>query len=143
MSLFGFFEKFTATSPTKERNDMLEGKLDTLKSINGYKGAAISDHTGEILMADIGTVQGELELTAATFNDIFRSAHAASKALELGVTQTMQILTENGIIMMACSGEDARAHIHVFAILEKDGNQALAKMALNRMVPEIVDELAG
>ena len=54
----------------------------------------------------------------------------------------MQIMTEEGIVMMACSGEESRVHIHVFAILEKDGNQALAKMALNKLVPEIVEEIA-
>ena len=144
MGLFSFIEKlYYAIGLKTEREVMLDDKLDALKSVNGYKGSAISDYTGEILAADVGSIKGDLALSAATFNDIFRSAHKASKDLDLGVTKTMQLMTEDGIVMMACSGEDARAHIHVFAILEKDGNQALAKMALNKMVPEIVDELAG
>ena len=132
----------TKTKADTEREVMLDDKLDSLKSINGYKGAAIADYTGEILVSDTGSIKGDLAMSAATFNDIFRSAHKASKDLDLGLTETMQILTSDGIVMMACSGEDARVHIHVFAIFEKDGNQALAKMALKKLVPQIVDELA-
>ncbi len=142
MGFFANFEKLINRNTSKKRTVMLDDKLDALKKINGYKGAAISDYTGEILVSDTGSLQGDLALSAATFNDIFRSAHQASKDLGLGVTHTMQIMTEEGIVMMACSGEESRVHIHVFAILEKDGNQALAKMALNKLVPDIVEELA-
>ena len=134
-------DKHAEAIPEKERVIMLEGKLDGLKGINGYKGAAITDYTGEVLISDVNNLKGDLELSAATFNDIFRSAHKASKDLDLGTTKTMQILTEDGIILMGCSGEDARTHIHVFVILESDGNQALAKMELNKTIPAIVDEL--
>jgi len=160
MDFFSLIEKFDNTRSLKtetnaeikaeteikvkrEREVMLDDKLDSLKSVNGYKGSAIADYTGEVLVSDIGSIKGDLEMSAATFNDIFRSAHKASKDLDLGMTETMQIMTSEGIVMMACSGEDARAHIHVFAIFEKDGNQALAKMALKKLVPQIVDELAG
>ena len=142
MGFITHFEKFINRKTSKKRTVMLDDKLDALKKINGYKGAAISDYTGDILTSDTGSLKGDLALSAATFNDIFRSAHQASKDLDLGVTQTMQILTEEGIVMMACSGEASRVHIHVFVILEKDGNQALAKMALNKLVPEIVEEIA-
>ena len=142
MSFFTVFERFGKTKSSTKREVMLENKLDSLKQVNGYKGAAISDYTGEVLISDVAQLEGDLEITSATFNDIFRSAHKASKELGLGVTQTMQIMTEDGIVIMSCSGEESRVHIHVFVILDKDGNQALAKMALKKLVPEIVEELA-
>lgn len=138
MDFFKLFGK-SKNDPEIERNVMLDDKLDGLKGINGYKGAAISDYTGDLLLSDKGSLKGNFDETSATFNDIFRSAHKASKALGLGVTKTMQIQTEDGLIMMACSGEDARAHVHVFVILEEDGNQALTRMELKKLVPKIVD----
>lgn len=144
MWIFSKFMKniHTESIPNKERTIMLEGKLDGLMGISGYKGAAIADYTGEILISDTKSLDGDLALSAATFNDIFRSAHKASKDLGLGVTKTMQIMTEDGIILMGCSGEEARTHIHVFVIFASDGNQALAKMELNKIIPQIVDELS-
>lgn len=123
---------------------MLEDTLlDDLKGINGYKAAAIADYTGEILISDNGTLGSDLAVSAATMNDIFRSAHKASKDLDLGVTQTMQLDTTGDIILMSCSGEDARAHIHVFTIFDKEGNRALAKMAMDKLIPKIVDKLTS
>jgi hypothetical protein len=43
---------------------------------------------------------------------------------------------------MACSGVDAAVHFHLIAVLTKDGNQALAKMQLDKMIPKIMKELS-
>lgn len=142
MNFFSILDKFIY-SP-KKRNVMLEdSQLDSLKGINGYKAAAIADYTGELLISDNGTLAGDLAVSAATMNDIFRSAHKASKDLDLGVTQMMQLETTGDIVLMACSGEDARAHIHVFAIFDKEGNRALAKIAMDKLVPQVVDSLTS
>ena len=123
---------------------MLEGKLESLKSINGYKASAIVDYTGDVLAHDAVGIKGEdLAYSAATFNDIFRMSHKTSKDLNLGMTKTMQILTEKDIVLMACSGETARLYLHMFAIFDREGNHALAKMTLDKLLPQIVDELAG
>ena len=142
LNFFSILDKF-ASDPQKKRNVMLEGKLDSLKGINGYKASAIADYTGEILISDIGNLKGDLALSAGTMNDIFRTAHKATKDLELGITQTMTIHTPEAVILMGCSGEDARAHIHLFAVFDKDGNQALAKLAMNKLIPEVVEELSA
>ena len=122
---------------------MWEGKLDSLKGINGYKAAAVADYTGEILMYDSGTLKGDLAFSAATMNDIFRAAHKASKDLNLGATSIMAINTKDAVVLMACSGEDSRAHIHLFAIFDREGNQALAKMTMEKLIPQIVNELSA
>ena len=82
-----------------------------------------------------------MEFSAATMNDIFRTAHKATKDLHLGKTQTMSINTPESVILMACSGEDSRAHIHVFAIFAKDGNHALGRMTIEKSIPKILDAL--
>lgn len=122
---------------------MLEGHLEQLKKINGYQGAAVADYTGEVLVSDAAGMTGDLGMTTATLNDIFRSAHSATKGLSLGMTHTMQIQAENAMVLMQCSGESERMHVHLFCVFAKDGNQALAKMTMNKILPEIVSELAG
>lgn len=123
---------------------MLEEKLQELKSLNGYKASAVVDYSGAVLAYDTVAVKAEdLAYSAATFNDIFRMSHKASKDLVLGAIKTMELLTEKDIVLMACSGEESRLHLHMFLIMDKEGNRALGKMQLDRMLPKILDELVG
>lgn len=129
--------------PTKERTIMLENYLGELKKINGYKGAALADFTGEIIVSDTSGLEGDLGMVAATLNDIFRFAHTATKDLGLGTTSLMTINAQNSSVLMECSGENERMHLHLTAIFSQDGNQALAKMTMKKILPQIVNELAG
>ena len=54
-----------------------------------------------------------LEIVGATFNDIFRSAHEASKKIGLLACNETTIETPKGIIVMLCSGIDEKAHLHL------------------------------
>jgi predicted regulator of Ras-like GTPase activity (Roadblock/LC7/MglB family) len=83
----------------------------------------------------------DLALVGATFNDIFRSAHEASKKIGLDACKEAVILTPKGIIVMTCSGVNAKVHFHTIAILSADGNQALMKMQLEKMMPAVMAEL--
>ena len=121
---------------------MDETIMESLQSIKGYLGGAINNYTGECLICDAQRLSGNLEETSATFNDVFRDAHKISKNLKLGATQIMEINTEKGKIIMGCSGEDSRVHLHIFAIFAADGNVALGKMALGKILPKAVDSLS-
>lgn len=121
---------------------MDETIMEDLASVKGYLGGAINNYTGECLVCDAQRLTGNLEETSATFNDIFRDAHAVSKNLKLGSTKIMEINTEKGKVIMGCSGEDARVHLHIFAIFSEEGNVALGKMAINKILPKAVDALA-
>ena len=121
---------------------MDETILEDLASVKGYLGGAINNYTGECLVCDAQRLSGNLEETSSTFNDVFRDAHKISKNLELGKTEIMEIHTEKGKILMGCSGEDARVHLHIFAIFASDGNVALGKMALNKILPKAVESLS-
>ena len=121
---------------------MDESLMERLSSIKGYKGGAINNYTGECLVCDAHQLSGNLEEVSATFNDIFRDAHKVSTSLRLGRTEIMEIQTEKGKILMACSGEDARVHLHIFAIFSNDGNLALAKMAIPKVLDAAVDAIS-
>ena len=120
----------------------LETYLNELRSIKGYKAAAVMNFTGEVLAADSVDPNVELETVGAVFNDIFRSSHEASGKVGLSACNEMAIKTPNGIIAMACSGVDAAVHFHLIGILSGDGNQALMKLQFDKMIPAIMHELA-
>ncbi len=119
-----------------------ESIFDDIKQVNGYMGVGISEYTGEILLSDKVNNEINLEETAVIFNDIFRNSHSLSHKLSLGRTKIMEIITDNAKILMACSGENSSVHLHAFAIFKNDGNVALAKMILPRIMSKSVSALS-
>ena len=121
---------------------MDESIMNELSAVKGYLGGAINNYTGECLVSDASKISGNLEETSATFNDIFRDSHKISKHLKLGATEIMEIHTEKAVILMGCSGEKSRVHLHMFAFFQADGNVALGKMALKKTLPKAVEMLS-
>jgi predicted regulator of Ras-like GTPase activity (Roadblock/LC7/MglB family) len=120
----------------------LDTLLGDLKSIKGYVSSAIMNFTGEILVSDSSGGDVDLDVVGATFNDIFRSAHEAAGKVGFSAATEMVIHTPNGVIIMLCTGINADAHLHVITVLAKDGNQALAKMTMEKIGPKAMGELA-
>jgi predicted regulator of Ras-like GTPase activity (Roadblock/LC7/MglB family) len=120
----------------------IETILGELRGIKGYKGSGIMDFTGELLSSDTTDDNMDFELASATFNDIFRGAHEAAGKVGLQATTEMILNTPNGIIIMLCSGIRSEPHLHLITVLEKDGNQALAKMTMNKLIPKFIKELS-
>ena len=120
---------------------MLDTILDDIKTIGGYKAAAILDSTGEVLISDASNLKGDLNMAVAVFNDVFNTGHKTVTKLSLGDVNNMQFMTSDGIILMECSGVDERIHIHMFVILGSDGNHALARMQMARIIPKVIQEL--
>ncbi len=126
----------------KETIMALENYLAELRGINGYLAAGIMSFTGEMLVSDAVDSKIDLNMVGAMFNDIFRSAHEASKKIGLDACKETTITTPLGAIVMRCSGVDAKAHVHLISILRADGNHALARMQMDKIVNPIMDELA-
>lgn len=120
----------------------LEKHLQELKKIDGFKAAAIMNFTGEILVSESADSNIDLGLVGATFNDIFRTAHEASIEIGLEACSETIITTPNGFIIMRCSGVEAAVHFHLVTVIAADGNFALAKMQMNKLVPAVMAELA-
>jgi len=130
------------TSLNKEDIMALEKHLHGLKEVKGFKAAGIMNYTGEMLASESEDTNIDLTLVGATFNDIFRSAHEASKKIGLDACKETVISTPKGVVVMRCSGVDAKSHFHIIGIMANDGNQALMKMQIEKMVPAVMDELA-
>ncbi len=120
----------------------LETIIGELRGIKGYKAAGLMDYTGELLVQDATDASVDLDLAAATFNDIFRGAHEAAGKVGLQATTEMLLSTPNGEIVMRCSGVNTEPHLHLITVLEHGGNTALTKMTMNKIVPKLVKELS-
>ncbi|MGR0480508.1 MAG: response regulator [Candidatus Electronema sp. V4] len=138
-----------AASPARQieqdRNDMnittLENMFISLRCIKGYKNAALMNFSGEILIADATETDSELENIGPVFNDLLRSAEEAADKVGLESCLELVLRTRGGVVVMCCSGADSPVHFHLIALLDKDGNQALTKMQLAKLVPVIMKEL--
>jgi predicted regulator of Ras-like GTPase activity (Roadblock/LC7/MglB family) len=135
-------EQYNKPYLTEEEVMALEKHLQALKEIKGFKAAGIMNFTGEMLATESADPNVDLSLVGATFNDIFRSAHEASKKIGLDACRETVITTPKGVVVMRCSGVDSKSHFHLIGIMAADGNQALMKMQVEKMVPAVMDELA-
>lgn len=129
------------TELNKEEVMALEKHLAGLKEVKGFKAAGIMNYTGEMLATESADPNVDLDLVGATFNDIFRSAHEASKKIGLDACKETIINTPKGVVVMRCSGVDAKSHFHLIGVMAADGNQALMKMQIDKLVPAIMEEL--
>jgi predicted regulator of Ras-like GTPase activity (Roadblock/LC7/MglB family) len=120
----------------------LEALLDEIKGVNGYVASAIMDFTGELLTTHSTASTIDLQVAGATFNDIFRSAHAAAGKVGFKAANDLVIQTPEGVIVMMCTGVESKAHLHLITILAKDGNQALARMAMHKIGPKAIASLS-
>lgn len=120
----------------------LEALLDEIKGVNGYVASAIMDFTGEMLATNSSSSTVDLQVAGATFNDIFRAAHAAAGKVGFKSASDLVVQTPEGVIIMMCTGVEQKAHLHLITILAKDGNQALAKMAMHKIAPKAIEQLA-
>lgn len=120
----------------------LENHLSDIKAVKGYQACGIMHFTGELLAYDSAVANIDLGLVGATFNDVFRTAHEVCEKIGLEAAREMVLITPRGLIVMLCSGTKSKAHFHMITILSGDGNQALAKMQMEKAVPGIVGELA-
>jgi len=119
----------------------LENMFSSLRGIKGYKTAALMNFSGEILIADSAETDADLENTGPVFNDVFRTAEEAAAKVALDACIELVVKTPNGLVVMCCSGVNASVHFHLIVLLAKDGNQALTKMQLAKLVPMIMKEL--
>lgn len=138
-----------AASPARQieqdRKDMnittLENMFTGLRCIKGYKNAALMNFSGEILISDATEADSELENIGPVFNDLLRSVEEAADKVGLNACLELVLRTAGGVVVMCCSGAASPVHFHLIALLDKDGNQALTKMQLAKLVPVIMKEL--
>ncbi|MCI5120085.1 MAG: response regulator [Candidatus Electrothrix sp. AUS4] len=119
----------------------LESLLARLRSIKGYKGAGIMDFTGETIASDCLDGHIDIASVGAVFNDVFRSAQETAGVLGVHTCNELVLKTNECIIILCASGQESAVPFHLIAVLDKDGNQALTKMQLTKIIPLAAQEL--
>ena len=116
--------------------------LDRLKELNGYMASAITDIEGNILISNIGEkskfIGDSFTAILNRINQTFVENHKVTKELKLGCTNEMLISTENSFILFTCTGESTNNHQHIFVVLDRNANEAFARMVVKRMVKEMI-----
>lgn len=120
----------------------LETILKKLRGIKGYKAAGIMNFTGETLALDCCIDSNfDLENIGAVFNDVFRSAQEAAGKTGLLSCSELTLKTPDAIIIIFSSGAESAVPFHLIAVLDKDGNRALTRIHLTKMIPLAAREL--
>ncbi|CAK8715656.1 Response regulatory domain-containing protein [Candidatus Electrothrix laxa] len=131
-----------ASCSTKSCTTSLESILERLRGIKGYKGSGIMNFTGETIAADSLDSSLDLASAGAVFNDVFRSAQETTEISGLHICHELTLKTRDCIIILCSSGVESAIPFHLIAVLDKDGNQALAKMQLAKIIPLAAQELS-
>ncbi|WP_446010249.1 response regulator [Candidatus Electrothrix sp.] len=130
-----------ASCSTKNCATTLESLLGRLRSIKGYKGAGIMDFSGETIASDSLDSTLDIVSTGAIFNDIFRSAQETSTTSGLHTCHELTLRTQDCIIILCASGDASAVPFHLIALLDKDGNQALTRIQMAKIIPLAGQEL--
>lgn len=125
----------------EEEEEALESFLTPLVNIKGCKTAIVMTSSGEIMAINSGERKFDIHRAGLVFNDIFLAAHEAAEKIGIGECLETSIKAPKGIIVMRCSGPKSLVHFHLITILSADGNQALIKMELDKVVPLIANFL--
>lgn len=125
-----------------QEEELLGGYLARLQAVKGYKASAIMTFRGELLASHSIDKQVDLGVVGKVFNDIFKTAHEVSEKIGLKSCLEIVINTPRGIIVMRCSGIDVLIHFHLLVVIAADGNLALGKMELEKMMGPIMAGLA-
>ncbi|MBN1327508.1 MAG: hypothetical protein JW996_06130 [Candidatus Cloacimonetes bacterium] len=118
-------------------NDLLEN----FRGIKGFLAAGILDFTGDVLETIAEDENIDLAMVGATYTDTFRNANEASAKIGLEEANEMTIVTPKGVVIISSTGIDAPVNALIIVILDADGNQALTRMNMKKVVPEIIKEL--
>jgi CheY-like chemotaxis protein len=111
--------------------------LTGFKAINGYRAAAIMKASGEILAQDAIKGSIDLRLVGETLNDFFRNACEASGKIGLESCHEAVLGTRSETLIMACDGGDGVAANLVLAVFGADGNQALGRREMRKVISQL------
>ncbi len=118
----------------------LKTHLETLSKVSGYLGAGVFTPTGELLEGTSMISGIHQELAGAAINDTLLHAQEMTRDIGMGNTDFIQIDTEMGTVLTRSYNNKVDKHFHVIMYLKKDGNIAMAKIMLSKVIDLIQKE---
>jgi CheY-like chemotaxis protein/predicted regulator of Ras-like GTPase activity (Roadblock/LC7/MglB family) len=108
--------------------------LAGLQEVAGYRGSAVVDPSGEVLIQDTVEPDLDLELIAAVALDLIRAGSRVAEKTGLGKCLEVLLSADGGILLCVFP---AREEFHALVLLGANGNRALAKIALKKIMPSL------
>jgi len=115
----------------------LEQLLSELKVLHGYLGSAILNGDGEVVVSDSAYASVDFRKELRTLSGILDGMHEAATTMGFSKAHEIAVQTGNGLLLLHCNGGLGSDHMHALCLLRPDGNQALAKMTLYKIVPRL------
>jgi len=117
---------------------MFDKAFEKLRTMKECLALELTDNTGEpIFFFENKKELGIKEISKKT-NIVLQGVHELSNDYNLGSVQIIQINTDEYTIFSVCSGEKERVHIHLFIVFSTNVNIALANIAINEAVAEVL-----
>jgi len=108
--------------------------LEAFKGVPGYRAAAIIKSGGEFVAQDAINGNIDLILVGATLHDFFCNARVATGSIGLESCHEAVIGTGGGMMIMGHSGGGGETDNMVLAVFGADGNQALGRREMRKVV---------
>lgn len=128
------------TDKEKEEVRMAIGEvLNTLKEVSGYLGAGVFTPQGEMLegTADISGIQ--FEEAGSLIHDALKDSKSMAGEIGFGNLDLLQLYTQLGIVFAKCYNQ-GNLHFHTILMIKNDGNIAMARLKLNKVVEALISE---
>lgn len=136
-------------SEEKGEQDMSEiiEILSKLKSVEGIMAVGVFTPQGE-LVAEINPGSINIAEVGALANDVLLKAQKASDTMGVGRGQLVHIEAPKAHILARCLNESTdfaattpgRAHVHMVAVIDQEGNLAMTKMKLASVIQEVAEQ---
>jgi CheY-like chemotaxis protein len=136
------------TKPREEVMANMEEVMQKLKDVSGFLAVGAFSPQGEMLgsVASAGMNLGEL---GALANDVLLKAQKSTDIMGVGRGNMVHITAPKANILVRClnentdfsANEPGRAHVHMVLILEAEGNLAMGKMQLEKVIQELAAQV--
>lgn len=119
---------------TKEELQMAINEiLKQLTEVKGYLGAGVFTPQGELLEGTTEISGIHFEQAGSLIHDALSDSKRMCGEIGFGNLDMLQLYTEMGIIFASCY-DDGNMHFHTILVIKTDGNIAMAKLKLKKVV---------
>jgi hypothetical protein len=117
----------------------LDKHLVKIKSIKGFMGVGVFTATGEFLAGNANISGIHQELAGAGINDALLHVQEITEELGMGRANMVQIDAGVGKIVAKCHNKGG-VHFHTVVYIAPDGNVAMAKLLLEKVIVNLAGE---
>jgi predicted regulator of Ras-like GTPase activity (Roadblock/LC7/MglB family) len=126
----------------------MQESMEKFKDLDGFMAVGSFSAGGEIL-AEISSSDVHLAELGALANDVLLKAQKATDVMGVGRGSVIHITSPKANIIARClnentdyaANEPGRAHVHMVLVMSAEGNIALGKMQLEKVILEIAEHV--